>query len=137
MYHARHVVGFLFSTVALSTSGCTGGGGIAILSKSPGDVVKAAYMAANAGQYSEAEKYLSSEVLNAMKGGLGALAGGMKGMWDKTTRDGTIDRIEILKEDVRGEGAKVLFRIHFKDGKTKDDDEPLIKENGQWKITIG
>ena len=105
--------------------------------KSPSEVVIAAYMAANEGKYSEAEKYLSSEVMNAMKGGIGALAGGMKGAWDKTTRNGTIEKIEILKEEVRGEGANVFFKIHFKDGKTKDDDEPLIKEDGRWKITIG
>ncbi len=94
-------------------------------------------MAANEGKYSEAEKYMSSEVINAMKSGLWAIAGGWKGVWDKTTRNGTIHEIEILKEEVRGEGATVYFRIHFKDGKTKDDDEPLIKEGGQWKITIG
>lgn len=113
------------------------GGCDSIGQKSPSEVVKAAYMAANEGKYSEAEKYLSSEVITAMKGGLGALAGGMKGAWDKTTRNGTIEKIEIIDEGVRGESATVKFRIHFKDGKTKDDDEPLIKENGQWKITIG
>jgi len=118
--------------VLMITSGCDSIGG-----KSPSQVVVAAHMAANEGKYSEAEKYMSSEVINAMKSGLGALAGGWKGAWDKTTRNGTIQKIEILKEEVRGEGATVHFRIHFKDGKTKDDDEPLIKENGQWKITIG
>lgn len=99
------IVPLALATVVVAT-GCEGGGGGGLFGKSPGEVVKAAYMAANAGQYSEAEKYLSSEVLNAMKGGLGVLAGGMKGMWDKTTRDGTIDSIEILSEEVRGEGAK-------------------------------
>jgi hypothetical protein len=138
MYHARHVIGLLSLAVGLSTAGCTGSGGVAIFSKSPGEVVKAAYMAANAGQYSDAEKYLSFEALNVIKGDLGGTRRRDEGcMWDQTTRDGTIDRIEILKEDVRGEGAKVLFRIHFKDGKKEDDDEPLIKENGHWKITIG
>jgi len=69
-----------------------------LFSKSPSDTVVAAYMAANEGKYSEAETYLSSEVLNAMKGGLGALAGArMKGVWDDMTRNGTIKRIEVLR----------------------------------------
>jgi hypothetical protein len=100
------------------------------------EVVVTAYMAANDGKYSEVEKYMSSDAINAIKSDLGALAGGMKGVWDKTTRNGTIQMIEILKEEVRGEGATVYFRIHFKDGKTEDGNEPLIKEDGQWKITI-
>lgn len=120
--------------IALLTAACSTTG---IFSKNPSDTVVAAYMAANEGKYSEAETYLSSEVLSAMKVGLGALAGGMKGMWDQATRNGTIDRIEFLREEVRGEGATVYFRIHFKDGTTKDDDEPLLKEEGVWKITIG
>ncbi len=103
-----------------------------MVSKSPGDAVKAAYMAANAGEYSEAEKYVSTDVLNAW-----ARSGGMKSEWDRITRDGTIDRIEILKEEIRGEGAKVSIRIHFKDGQTKNDNEPLIKQSGEWKITAG
>lgn len=104
--------------------------------KSPSEVVKAAYLAANEGNYSTAENYFSSELIDALKGDLGATAGGMKGVWDKQTRDGTIDKIEILKEEVRGEGATVDFRIHFKNGKTRDVDKPLIKENGRWKLTL-
>ncbi len=108
-----------------------------ISQKSPAETVKAFYMTANEGEYSEAEKYLSSEALKAMKGELGLLAGGLKGTLDKATRNGTIARIEILDEKIRGEGATVDFIIHFKDGKTKKESEPLIKEEEGWKITIG
>jgi hypothetical protein len=110
-------------------------GGNSIDHKSPSEVVVAAYMAANEGKYSEVEKYMSSDAISAIKN-LGALAGGMKGIWDKTTHSGTIRKIEIPKQEVRGEEATVYFRILFKDGKTEDGDEPLIKEGGQWKITI-
>lgn len=127
-----YTISIITLALSLCITGCSGIG-----AKSPSEVVAAAYMAANAGEYSKAESYLSSELINTMKSGLGALVGGMKGMWDETTRDGNIQRIEILKESIRGEGAKVDFRIHFKDGKTKDNDEPLIKEKGKWKITIG
>jgi hypothetical protein len=108
-----------------------------LVNKSPSGVVEAAYMAGNRGEYSEAEKYLSSEALNAIKGGLGTLGGGTKGIWDRETRNGTIEKIEITKEEIRGEGATVYFKVYFKDGSSKDTKEPLVKETGQWKITIG
>ena len=108
-----------------------------LMKKSPSDVVKSAYMAANKGEYSEADKYLSSEILNALKNGLGAVGGGSKGTWDRYTQNGTIEKIEILNEEIRGEGAKVSFKLYFKDGSTKDSKEPLRLENGEWKITSG
>jgi len=102
--------------------------------KSPSQVVVAAYMAANEGKYFEVEKYMSSEMINAKKEG----EGGVKGTCDKATRNRTIQKIEIREEVVRKEfgAAIVYFRIHFKDGETKDDDEILIKEGGQWKIDL-
>lgn len=105
--------------------------------KSPSEVVESAYMTANEGKYSEVEKYLSSQALEVIKGEMGALVGGMKGAWDKTTRNGTIEKIEIIDEKIRGEGATVRFKLYFKDGRIKEDDEPLIMENGAWKLTIG
>lgn len=63
-------------------------------------------MAANAGKYSEAESYSSAEIKEAMKGGLGALSGSMKEMWDYITRDGTIQRIEILQDRYSRRGSQ-------------------------------
>lgn len=105
--------------------------------KSPSDVVIAAYMAANKGKYSETEKYLpsSSAIMNSVKEGLVSRAV-FNAIWDEATRNGTIEKIEILKEEIRGEGAKVSFRIYYKDGKTIDNDEPLIKEKRRWKIVM-
>jgi hypothetical protein len=123
-------------TVGFILVACGSGGG-GLFKKGPADVAKAAYMAANEGRYSEVEQYLSSDAINAVKSSLGAMAGGMKGIWDKTTRNGTIERIEILKEEIRGEGARVQFKIYFKGGATKEDHESLIQEKGSWKITIG
>ncbi len=106
--------------------------------KSPGDVVRAFYLAANEGRYSEAEQMLSEDAKRAIKGDLGQLAGGFKSICDKNTRDGTITRVDIQKEEVRGEGANVVIKISFKDGSSKDGDRnSLIKEKGSWKLTIG
>jgi hypothetical protein len=106
--------------------------------KSPGDVVKAFYLAANEGRYSEAEQMLSEDAQRAIKGDLGQLAGGFKSICDKNTKDGTIVRIDIQKEELRGEGATVVAKISFKDGSTKEGDKnALLKEKGAWKLTIG
>lgn len=124
-----YAIGAVSLTAVLMTSGCGG-------SNSPGGAVKAAYTAANAGQYSEANKYMSSEALSVMGGTLGAFVGGLKGMWDRATREGTIDKVEIIKEEVRGEGATVIFRIHYKNGDTEKKSESMIKEDGKWKIAV-
>lgn len=102
---------------------------VAAAEKNPSDVVRAAYSAANEGRYSEANTYLSSEVLKRYS------AEEVKALWDEATREGTIDRIQILRE-IPGERTTVHFRLYYQDGTTKEDDEVLIMENGAWKITI-
>jgi hypothetical protein len=103
---------------------------------SPSDIVQRAYAEANAGNYTTAMEYCSSEVHEFIKE-MGAFAGGVKGLWDKATRNGTIDWVEILSEEIRGEGAAVHFRLHFKDGTVEDSNEDLLKEKGKWKISLG
>jgi hypothetical protein len=105
--------------------------------KSPSEVVKEAYMLANEGEYSETEKYFTSELLEHMKSDEWIERGGLKGAWDRFTKDRTIERIEIQDESISGDSAIVKFRLYFKDGSTKDEDEPLKKEMDAWKITIG
>lgn len=106
-----------------------------IFSKSPGQVVRAFYTAGNAGEYSEAEKYLSAEAVGYFNGPLGGLIGGLKKGIDTQTHNGTIAKIDILKEDIRGEGATVVYTITYKDKTTANFSDPLLKENGVWKIT--
>jgi hypothetical protein len=106
---------------------------------SPSDVVLEVFKAANEGKYAEIEKYFSFDTVAAIKAAtetFGGWVGGMKGIWDKATRNRTIEKMEILNEDIRGDRAKVRYRIHFKDGSTRDDDVSLVKEGGQWKITV-
>jgi Domain of unknown function (DUF4878) len=128
--HRRAAVLVILALLIMSMTGC------ALFTKTPGQVVKAAWMTANAGQYQQAEKYLSTEVKKSMRGGLIAVFGGMNNIWDIRTRHGSIAKIDILKEEVRGDHAKVFFRVHFKNGETKDEDETMIKEKGEWKIAM-
>ena|ERR1039457_6684721 len=126
-------------TVMLITALLAGCGHLASpFQKSPGEIVKSFYQAANEGKYSDAEQLLGEDADKAVKGDLGQLAGGFKHVCDLSTKDGTIVRVDIVKEDIRGEGATVVAKITYKDGSTKNDDKTeLIKEKGSWKITLG
>ncbi|MGD2087170.1 MAG: DUF4878 domain-containing protein [Candidatus Aminicenantes bacterium] len=101
-------------------------------SQSPAETIKTVYMAANGGWYSETEPYIYSEVLNSIKQNLGTLH--LIKEWDNYTRNGKIEKIEILNEIIRGERAEVYFKVYFKGGETKQDQDLLINENRQWKI---
>ena len=101
----------------------------------PSEVVTAAYMAANEEKYAEAEKYLSAEAKTAIQEAK-ELAGGIKDVWDTKTRNATIDGIEITQQDVQGEKATIAILIHFKDGSSSNQHESLVKEGGQWKMTL-
>jgi hypothetical protein len=121
---------------SLSIGGCSDS--ISALSKSPGETVKAFYLAANAGKYSEAEAMLTQEARDFADGPLGQLAGGFKGVCDSNTKKGTISQVDVVSETIRGEGATVLVTIHFQDGTSKDRarDELILKDR-RWQLTIG
>ena len=107
-----------------------------ILEETPSSVVKDFFGLANEGKYTESEKLLSTEFSGVVKGVIGQMGGGVKGLCDKATRNGTLNKIEIESEQVRGEGATVIAKLYFKDDSTKDDKTSLRKENGKWKITL-
>lgn len=105
--------------------------------QSPSNVVKKAYMLANEGKYQETRKYFSSELLKDMKGEEWTKRGGLKGAWDRFTKDGTIEKIEIKEENIFDDRARVKFKLFFRDGSIIEEDEPLKKEDGVWKISLG
>jgi len=110
--------------------------GSSMLQKSPSDVVKAFYAAANEGRYSDVKVFFSEGGKKLLDSDMAQLAGGIKGLCDKATKDGTIARVDIVKMDIRGEGATVIDNIIYKDGSSKNDDSnQLVMENGSWKLT--
>lgn len=135
MIRSHRVLCTSIVVAAFLCHGCADGGRLGGLRQnSPAEVIQACFMAANEGRYSDIDRYLSREALKALEFKGVMLGAGKKGRWDWRTRNGMVEKIEILKEEVRGEGAKVKFKIHFKDGATRDDEEELIKEAGVWKI---
>jgi hypothetical protein len=97
--------------------------------QSPSEVIKATFLNANQGRYSDANNSLSSQ-LRAIRDQTGMA----KQIWDGVTRKGGITNVEILKEEIRGEGATVRFRIQYKDGRSFESEEDLVKEGGIWKF---
>jgi Domain of unknown function (DUF4878) len=106
--------------------------------KSPGDAVRSFLLAANEGRYSEVEAMFAYDAKNAIGGTAAQMAGGVKTMCDSASRNGTISKVEITSEEVRGEGATVVARIMFKDGSSEDSFKAnLVKEKGVWRFTLG
>jgi hypothetical protein len=131
----RKVTAFVLLIAFASFIACKGA---SPFQKSPGEVVKAFLTAANDGKYSDAKALLSDDATKAIDGELGQLAGGFKKICDSDTKDGTITQVDIVKEEIRGEGATVIATIHYKDGSKKSEDKnQLILEKGSWKLTIG
>src|SRR5262249_20974931 len=69
-------------------------------SHSPSQALKATLVYANEGRYSEANNGLSAELRSIQD-----KTGMAKRLWDTLTRNGSITEVEILREEVRGEGA--------------------------------
>jgi Domain of unknown function (DUF4878) len=116
------------------TAAC--GKNLNLFERSPGDTVRALYTACNEARYSEVEPLFSDNVRALMKTPQAVATGGVKKACDRASHDGTIAKIEIVKEEVRGEGAVVTANISFKDGPPLEGDRTdLIKEGGAWRIT--
>ncbi len=95
----------------------------------PGDVIKSARLAANAGDYSKANSYLSSTAIaSAQAQGLE-----LQAVWDQVTHDGQLQRVDILQTTTRGEGAIVRYRVTYRDGTSETLTTRVVKEHGAWK----
>ncbi|MGF1577931.1 MAG: hypothetical protein ACFCD0_01060 [Gemmataceae bacterium] len=95
---------------------------------SPGNTLKHAIEAANDGVYSQADKYLLKTVYEQWtKAGAET-----KILWDAITRKGTVAKITILEEKVRGEGATVSLKLTYKNAMSVQAQLTLVQHNGRW-----
>lgn len=101
----------------------------------PAEVVNAFYAACNDGLYSKAEKLTTKESLDYIQSTF-AMLGGLKGYCDSITEEGTLVRVEITEERVRGEGARLATKFHFKGGNTETGEEALIKTPAGWRLQV-
>ena len=100
----------------------------------PAEVLRMTYDLANQHHYKDAESHLSKKAYAQMHGVMAGLTGGNEKLWDGWTKNGTISRIEILKEDIQQDKATVRYKLHFKDASVKEDEDDFVLEDGQWKF---
>jgi hypothetical protein len=98
-------------------------------SRSPGTVLKNALQAANEGNYEKATEALNSTWRKMLDD-----KPSQKMLWDGVTVGGTIKGVEILKEETRGEGGTVSYRIRYSDSRTWEGKVECVQEGGAWKI---
>jgi hypothetical protein len=101
---------------------------------SPAEVIKTFYSACNSGSYSVAERLLVPEANRVLTRHIGAVDGGLRGICDEATKQGHLQRVEILQQEVRGEVAQVRYMLYYADGSAIEESQGLVVKNWVWKI---
>lgn len=99
---------------------------------SPAEVIKAFYSACNSGNYSVAERLLVPERM--LTSDIAAIDGGLRGICDTETKQGRLQKVEILKQEVRGEVAEVRYTLYYADGSALEETQGLVMKHSGWKI---
>lgn len=101
----------------------------------PSKVIEKFYKLTENGKVNDAYELISEDgkrVLEKFGGGVSILSNGTKEIGDK----GGIKNFEIVNEDIKGDTAIVRYKITYGNGETKTSIDKLIKEDGQWRITV-
>ena len=101
---------------------------------SPAEVIKTFYSACNSGNYSAAEGLLVAEANRVLTRHIGAVDGGLRGICDEETKQGHLQRVEILQEEVRGDVAQVRYMLYYADGSALEETQGLVVKHWVWKI---
>jgi hypothetical protein len=99
---------------------------------SPAEVIKAFYFACNSGNYPVAERLLVPEHL--LTSDMAAVDGGLRGICDAETKQGHLQKVEILQQEVRGEVAQVRYTVYYADGSATEEIQGLVMKHQGWKI---
>jgi len=97
--------------------------------KSPAETVKIFLTAAIEGNVSEVRKYASSGFLKEMESRFGSVEKGTK-------EYSNFEKFEILEEHISSKLAIVKCDFYCKDDTGGEASIPLIRENGNWKVTM-
>ncbi|MGW1564783.1 hypothetical protein ACWCQ1_51565 [Streptomyces sp. NPDC002144] len=100
-------------------------------SESPSDSLTSLFEHASNNEYSNMEQYISTNILNAMESN----GYGMNAYAADITDNGSIESIEVLSEEIKGEGATIKYKEIYTDGSEKDNIVSLTKEDKNWKVS--
>jgi hypothetical protein len=101
---------------------------------SPAEVIKTFYSACNSGNYSVAGSLLVPEANWVLTRHIGAVDGGLRGICDEATKQGHLQKVEILQQEVRGEVAQVRYMLYYADGSAIEESQGLVVKRWVWKI---
>lgn len=112
--------------------------------RSPGEVAKAFFAACDRGDLDTVRSLSSHGLEQQMRSGLGAAFGGLEGLCGYYTRNGDLQKVEVLEEHTQGERASVDLGYRFSgpprtygefgDGATARAAWQLTKEEDGWKL---
>lgn len=101
---------------------------------SPAEVIKTFYSACNSGNYSVAERLLVPEANQVLTHHIGAVDGGLRGICDEETKQGHLQKVEILQQEIHGELAQVRYMLYYADGGTIEETQGLVAKHWVWRI---
>jgi hypothetical protein len=98
--------------------------------RGPGAVLQASLLSANVGDYDEATENLPPGNRQVFREDPKM----MKAVWDKVTKNGTVDRVHVSRDDrgLNGEFGDIEFSVTYKDGSTIGAKEKIAYTNGRW-----
>ena len=101
---------------------------------SPAEVIKTFYSACNSGKYAVAERLLVPEANRVLTRHIGAIDGGLRGICDEATKQGHLQRIDIVQQQVSGELAQVRYTLYYADGSAIEESQGLVVKHWVWRI---
>jgi hypothetical protein len=101
---------------------------------SPGKVVQNFFQAVDNGEIEESMSYLSTSTLQALGTEKWRIA--LVEISNQMTMQGGLKSVKVIEESVNGEIAQITVNIMMKDGTEELDSINMIKENGDWKISL-
>lgn len=114
--------------------------------QSPGEALATALLSASEGDLETTELYFSDDMEQVMEQGIGAFLGGTAGFAEYYTRDGELENVEVLDEEIEDQRATVTVRMeyesapargdHFGYGsrKVEETEWDMVREEDGWKI---
>lgn len=114
--------------------------------QSPGEALETALISASEGDLETTELYFSDDMTTAMDRGVGAFLGGTAGFAEYYTREGGLENVEVLDEDIDTQRTTVTVRMEYESApgrgdyfgygsqKVEETDWDMVREEDGWKI---
>ena len=103
--------------------------------KTPTEAAKTYYETLNKGVQADIEKLMSAASLAAERALPPNIRQARKSGMAAATKNGTVTKVEVLKENIQGTRAWVDVRLHYRDGTSQEFNCGFTIESGAWRTT--